>query len=194
MISATHTVLFAGAMVLLTCPLQARPLDLESCARLKAQRDILEAAGVRSLMAGQPPARPQRSLDDNAQRIVRLILLDGQLRFRCNMEMPIATLKPELLVEVPDTIDGEPVKVAPPKRPASRAAGKAAAPAVAAGTVVTGTPAPQRPKTAGTGGANASALQAAPGEAVAVKPRPKPKPRSEDAFRAPAAKSDAPQE
>lgn len=176
--------------MLLTCPLQARPLDAQSCARLKVQRDGLEASGVRSLMAVPPPARPQRTLDDNAQKIVSLILLDGQLRFRCNMEMPIATLKPELLVEVPDTIDGEPAKVAPPKRPAAKRA-KPPAAAAAAGTAPAGAPAPQRPKTAGAAAPNASSLQAAPGDAVAVKPRPKPKPKSDDAFRAPAAKPEA---
>ena len=190
MISAAKPLALVAFVTMGAAPVHAKPLDAESCAKLKLQRDALETAGVRSTMAAPPPARPIRTLDEKAQRIVALIQLDGQLRFRCNIEMPITSLKPELLVEVPDTVDGEPVtKTAPPKRPQAKRAKPAAPPDTGGGAVATGIPAPQRPKTAGAIAPPAS--PATPGDVAVVKPRPKPKPKSDDAFRAPAAKQES---
>lgn len=182
----TRAVIAANLGMMLCVAAVAKPLDAEACGRLKLQRDALESSGIRSAIREKPPMQPTKNLDERAQRISALIQIDGQLRFRCNMELPIATLKPETLVDVPDTVDGEPIVPAVPrKRPAV-----AIDPVGGAG--VAGTPAPKRPKTAATtatGSAVGPDKAAAPDapDAVAVKPRPKPKPKSDDAFRAPAA-------
>lgn len=173
--------------LLASCPAWARPLDLEQCARLKTQRDALEAAGVRSSMKSSPPPRATRTLDEPNQRIRTLIQLDGQLRFRCNIEMPIASLKPELLVDVPDTVDGVAATPAP-KRPApKRTKAVSEPPATAPVPASSGVAAPQRAKTAGaTGGAAVAKATPPSTEPSVVKARPKPKTKLDDAFRAPA--------
>ena len=198
----TRAVIAANLVMLLCASAVAKPLDAEACGRLKLQRDALESSGVRSAISEKPPAQPTKNLDERAQRISALIKIDGQLRFRCNMELPIATLRPEALVDVPDTVDGEPtVAAVPRKRPAAKRVQPADALDPATGAAVAGTPAPKRPKTAATTakgtvvGPDKAATPDAP-DAVAVKPRPKPKPKSDDAFRAPAtgkADSAAPQ-
>ena len=178
----------------------ARPLDADQCARLKTQRDALEATGVRTTMAAQvPPTRPLRSLDEANQRIRTIIQLDGQLRFRCNVDMPIPTLKPELLVEVPDTVDGETPGAPAMKRPApqKRAKAEAAKSAVQdSGPVAppnsNGLVAPQRNKAAGATAAQPAekSTTGIAADPAVVKPRPKQKSKSDDAFRAPSTAPD----
>ena len=173
-------------------PAAAKPLDADSCVHLKQQRDALEASGVRSAIGEVPPARPAKPLDEKGQRIAALIKIDGQLRFRCRMELPISTLRPELLVEVPDTIDGEPVvPIVPHKRPRPKKPGLAATTDPAAmPNAAKGTPAPQRPKTAGTSKTLTVETPQGSADALSVKPRAKAKLKPDDAFRTPADKTD----
>lgn len=182
-------VLAACLMVLFSVIAEAKPLDAEACARLKQQRDALEATGVRSAMTERPPAKPQKTLDEKAQGITTLIKLDGQLRFRCHMELPITSLKPELLLEVPDTVDGDGQPKPPAvKRPAAKRPKPTDPAALAAPTTgsSTGTPVPARPKTATVGKAKTVDSAPAPtAEIPAPKPRPKPRPKTDDAYQPP---------
>ena len=57
------------ALALACGPAIAAPLDAETCARLKAQRDELHAAGVREAMSQPPPARGTQFPTERAQQI-----------------------------------------------------------------------------------------------------------------------------
>ena len=71
----------------------AGPLDADACQQLAAQRDALEARGVRQLVVtGPPQARSQLSGDQIAS-VRQLMEIDGQLRFRCPLDRPVAALK-----------------------------------------------------------------------------------------------------
>ncbi len=188
--AATCSFVLAACLLVLPCvDAKAKSLDAEACARLKQQRDALEATGVRTAMAERPPAKPIKTLDEKAQGITTLIKLDGQLRFRCHLELPITSLKPELLIEVPDTVDGDGQPKAPAvKRPAAKRP-KLTDPAAQAAPMAgsgTGTPVPDRPRTAAAAKTKSSDSAAAP---VAVppapKPRPKPRPKTDDAYQPP---------
>ena len=166
----------------------AKPLDQDACLRLKTQRDALEASGARSALAEHPPTRVVKTLDERGQRMSTLIQIDGQLRFRCNTELPITTLKPEALVEVPDTVDGETVSKPPlVKRPSVKKA-KAVPPTAENSTSgEAGQPAVDQRKAA----KSATTMRAPTTEPSELpKARPKPKSKVDDAFRAPAAKPD----
>lgn len=171
---------FAGGML----PGAAKPLDAEACARLKLQREALEQSGARMAVGQTPPLAKMRNLDDRAQQVRTLIDIDGQLRFRCNYDLPIASLRPELLVDVPDVVEGEPAAqtgAAPHKKPTGQRA-KAAAPkgtseqpSAATGA---GTPVAPKQKAAGVKGA---AQDGTPG----VAPGKKSPVKVDDAYRAP---------
>jgi len=89
-----HALLVAGGTALLM-PLTAAlaaPLDNETCAMLRNERQQLEAAGVRESMAKDPlwsaANLPPARLND----IKRLIELDEQITFRCPpLEAVVAT-------------------------------------------------------------------------------------------------------
>lgn len=170
-------------------PLAAKPLDAETCERLKSERDGLEAAGTRSALSEQPPSRPMKALDERSQRIAKLIQLDGVLRFRCGLDLPISSLKPELLVEVPDAVDGEAVVKPVPRKPAAK---KAKAPPATdqANPANAVAPASQRTKSAASKATEKPAV-ASPeaAEVPTMKARPKVKAKVDDAYR-PALKSD----
>ena len=180
----------------------AKPLDGENCARLKLQREALEASGVRSAIAAAPPTVPPRRADEQAKNIAALIYIEGQLRFRCNVELPIASLRPDLLRDIPDTIDGDIAPGAPTvaaKRPAVKRAttdGKSVTPT--APTPTPGTRAPTRAKTAGAATKSLTPADqpsaASPVQDTApTKPRPKPRVKSDDAFKGPTpGKADTP--
>lgn len=181
-------VLVVFALMSMHLPLVAKPLDAETCGRLKSERDGLEAAGARSALSEQPPSRPIKALDERSQRLAKLIQLDGVLRFRCGLDLPISSLKPELLIEVPDTVDGEAVVKSVPRRPAAKtvktpAATDQAKPADAA------VPAPQRTKSAASKAVKPAPASPEAGEAPAAKVRPKAKAKVDDAYR-PAPKSE----
>ena len=151
----------------------AKPLDSDTCIRLKLQRDELEKSGVRAALSETPPGRSPQALDDRARQMRTLIDLDGQLRFRCAMGLPIVSLRPELLVEPPETVDGEPaakpaVKPKPKPRPERQAKPPAAPADGATPAAGEGTPAQPNQKTAGT------------------KPAPKARPKADDTYRPPA--------
>ena len=166
-------------------PAAAKPLNAEACARLKLQRDALEQSGARDAVSQTPPVAKMRDLDDRAQQVRTLIDIDGQLRFRCHMDLPIASLRPELLVEVPDVVAGELAAVAAPaqhKKPAGQRK-KAATPKANAETLPTekveGIPVVPKQKAA-------VAKGAAPESAVGATAAKKAPARVDDAYRAPA--------
>lgn len=191
------TGLALGFVLALAAPALARPLDAEACAKLKTQRDALAASGTREAFKQAPPARRLRVLEEPAQRMRTLIELDGQLRFRCRIDLPIQTLRPELLAETPDSVDGEPApKVAnvTAARQKAVAARKAALAAEKTGATAAGpgTPVPVKRKTATV--KPDSSAPATTGSVAAdppVKPRPKPAVKSEDSYHAPS-KADVP--
>lgn len=178
------------ALTAASFPVAAKPLDAETCAKLKVERDALEAAGTRSALKEQPPARPVKTLDDRTQKLAKLIQLDGQLRFRCNMELPISSLRPELMMEVPDTVDGEPVVKPVPRKALPKKA--KAAPVDKTATNEPGTAPPKRTKAAASKAeqpAEKSTSTAATTEPPTVKARPKAKAKIDDAYR-PTTKTD----
>ena len=145
----------------------AAPLDAEACAQLKLKKDALEAAGarddLRQAVAGQLPQLPL----ERAQRVRSLMDVEGQLRFRCMMELPIATLKPETPEDALETVD-------PPAAPKAAAA-KAAVPKRKKAEPPVAARAP--------GATPAAAAVVVPPVKAAAKARPK----VDDAYRAPAA-------
>jgi hypothetical protein len=150
----------------------ATPLDAEACIQLKSQRDALAATGLGEVLRQRPPERRADIPPERAKQVRTLISLDGQLRFRCGIDLLLPTLKPDPVEEFVDA--GDTATARPPARaPAKKAKAAKAAPAEAATpAAAAGTQAPQAPKTA------AAAEQPAP------KAAPKPKPKTDDAFRA----------
>ena len=111
--------------------------------------------------------------------------VDGQLRFRCNMELPILTLRPdpvEEFVDAGDTPGVRPVAKAPVKK-AKAAAPKLVVPATkeAAAPASTKTTAIKTSSTAG----KAEAAAAPPPTAAQPKAAAKPRTKADDAYRAP---------
>lgn len=178
----------------------AVPLDAEACARLKQQKEALEAAGARTDLAVSPVAKPESITSERKQRIKSLLEVEGQLRFRCATELPIATLKPEPVEETAETSDtagsAEPAAKKVVKRPKTENAKSATA---KSDTPKSETPKSETPKTtaapkSGPGNAASPAAKAASAitEQPAAKPRPKPRaPKADDAYRAPAPTDDA---
>jgi len=184
-------------------PATAKPLDADACARLKLQREALEKSGVRAALNESPSGQVQSALDERAQQMRTLIDVDGQLRFRCSMELPIPSLRPDLLVELPDSIEGEAAakqaaanaarQKALSQRRAKAAAARAQAAAEAKADAVAksdtpppgaGMPATPKRKTA-----VAKPAAGADGDAPASPPA-KPKSKTDDAFHTPAAKGE----
>jgi hypothetical protein len=163
--------LYAGA------PANAAPLDADACAQLKAQRDMLAATGIGDAIRLRPPERRADIPPERVKQLRTLINLDGQLRFRCGIDLLLPTLKPdpvEEFVDAGDTATGRPT----PRPPvAKKVKAPRAIPAEATAAASPGTLATQPPKTAA-----AKPEQAA--EPLA-RPAPKVKPKAEDAFRAP---------
>ncbi len=183
--AGTVLVLAGAALVVAQMPLAAKPLDAETCGRLKSERDGLEAAGTRSALSEQPPSRPIRALDERSQRLAKLIQLDGVLRFRCGLDLPISSLKPELLVEVPDTIEGEAIVKPVPRKPAAK---KARTPAATdqAKPADTELPVPRRTKSAASKAEKPAPVSPSPEAAeapTAKAARPKAKAKVDDAYR-----------
>ena len=181
------------ALALACGPAIAAPLDAEACARLKAQRDELHAAGVREAMSQPPPARGTQFPTERAQQIKALIDVDGQLRFRCAMELPIASLRPDPVEEFVDTGDtaggARPPVAKTPVAKKPKAAAKAAPAAATAPPPAPAAPSAPAAKTPPLKtGANADPAQgSAPAAEAPPKPAAKPRAKVDDAFRAPAA-------
>lgn len=182
----------------------AKPLDADTCARIKGDIQGLEQQGIRDLMAKGP--QTAKSLNTGQLEKIRTLMdLDGQARFRCG-ERAFITLKEEPPEEpqdagaAPASIDNAtpgitlppgaqsigPV-VPPVKRRPPPPLAKAAAPAKAAAGVKA---APPKAKAA-------AALPAAPAAATETAPPPVPKAKSpppkkvdksksDDAYRPPA--------
>jgi hypothetical protein len=154
----------------------AAPLDAESCAKLKQQKDALAAAGVQEILRTPPaPGTPALS-GERAQQARAFIEIDGQLRFRCGMDLALPTLKPEPVEEFVDAGDTPAppppkVKKARPARPATQAVSNGADAKADPAAVATTAPAPA---------------------AKAAKAQPKPRPKADDAYRAPPASASAP--
>ncbi len=111
--SAVHLTKLPVIAAVLACfvpqTLSAKPLDAETCQRLKGDVQGLEQQGIRDLMAKGP--QTARSLNAAQLDKIRMLMdLDGQVRFRCG-ELPAIKLKdepPEEQVEAgaaPATID-----------------------------------------------------------------------------------------
>ena len=157
----------------------AAPLDADACARLKLQKDALVTAGARNDLGKSSQEPPAQMAPERLQRIRTLMDVEGQLRFRCMMELPIATLKPEPVEDPADTSDAPAAgkaaapKDAVPKR--KKAAAQKAEPAASAtADNAAGTPATKAAKSA--------ASEPAPTKTTPSKPRAK----ADDAYRAPA--------
>ena len=135
----------------------AAPLDAEACGKLVQQRDALEARGVRQLVTSGPPQARGQLTPDQISHVRQLMDLDGQLRFRCPLDKPVAALKEDPPEEQVDgTSDGVAAKAPlPAKQKAKRAptgqsgeAAKKAAKATPAPAADTAQEVPAAPKTA----------------------------------------------
>lgn len=171
-------------------PATATPLEPDKCVQLKADRDTLAATGVGELVRQKPSDRRAELSAERLKQVRALINLDGQLRFRCGIDLLLPTLKPDPVEEFVDAGDtagsGRPSPRAPvikkakaPKAPPDQA--QVAAPAAPGKAPAVGSTVPPTPRTAAikTG---TTADQAEP----AVKPIGKARPKAEDAYRAPA--------
>ncbi len=191
--------LAVGALLVVSAAtLSAAPLEAEKCAQLKADRDVLAATGATELVRQKPPERRSDLPVESVKQVRALITLDGQLRFRCGINLLLPTLKPDPVDEFVDAGDtaggGRPSprppavkRVKAPPRPqtdqAQTAAPVASAPTALSKTPPTaGTPVTPAPRTAAikTG---TTPEQSEP----ATKPSPKLRSKSDDAYRAPAA-------
>ena len=159
----------------------AKPLDAEACAQIKAQRDTLAATGVGELVRNRPPANRADISSERAKQVRTLIALDGQLRFRCGMDLLLPSLKPDPVEEFVDAGDTAGSGRPSPRAPAVKKP-KAAKAAPAAPEPV-GAPAPQTPRTAAikTGTTTEPAAEPAAPKAAA-----KARSKADDAYRAPA--------
>ncbi len=190
---------FAAALALAVTAATAiaKPLDAESCQRIKTDVQTLEQQGIRDLMSkGATTAKSLAA--PQLEKIRTLMDLDGQARFRCG-ERSFVTLKEEPPEEpaeagaAPATIDNTtpgitlppgaqtvgpvvpPVKRRPPPPPAKAAAPAAKEPAAAKATapatpVKTAPAAPKAKAPAETAPAKAATATETP-----AAPAPKPK-------------------
>lgn len=190
----------------------AKPLDAETCQRLKGDVQGLEQQGIRDLMAKGP--QTAKSLNATQLDKIRMLMdLDGQVRFRCG-EMPAIKLKDEPPEEPqeagagPATLDNStpgitlppgaepvgavvpPIKRRPPP-PAASAAKPAAAPPANAKVAPAAQPAapapkPQSPpaKAAPPSGAEKAKTAAQPASTDGKTPAPAPAPKATPAKKA----------
>lgn len=202
----------AAALASLICsaawPASAKPLDAETCQRIKGDLEGLEKQGVRDLMARGPANA--KSLDPaQLQKVRNFIDLDAQARFRCGERafIPSKEEPPEEAQEAgaaPATIDNTtpgitlppgaqsvgPV-VPPVKRRPPPAAAKV--PTVQAAPAQTDAPPPAAKKAApkaktASPAAPASAASSAEADPPVPKPKAPParkaeKPKTDDAYR-----------
>jgi hypothetical protein len=167
----------------------AKPLDPEACALLKSQRDALAALGVGDVVRQRPPERRADITPERAKQVRTLISLDGQLRFRCGVDLLLPTLKPDPVEEFVDTGDTAGSGRPSPRPPVAKKpkVAKAPAPATpdpkaqpAAAPAAVGLPVPQAPRTANI----KTGASGEPGD-QAPKVVTKPKAKQDNAFRAP---------
>lgn len=189
-------------------PVMAKPLDAETCQRLKGDVQGLEQQGIRDLMAKGPQSA--RSLTAPQLEKIRLLMdLDGQVRFRCG-ELPAIKLKDEPPEEpqeagaAPATLDSStpgitlppgaepvgavvpPIKRRPPPpaaaaaKPTTAPPANAKAPSVAKSTAPASKPTGQPAKAGPASGAEKTkATPAVPAASADVKaPTPAPAPKA----------------
>ena len=73
---------------------ESRPLEAEVCSKLKADLAALDQTGVREMLDKGPEAAKGAGRDQIRQVRQYLDLL-GQVRFRCPLDSPLVTLRPE---------------------------------------------------------------------------------------------------
>jgi hypothetical protein len=169
-------------------PALSKPLEQEACAQLKSQRDTLAATGLGDVVRQRPTERRADMTPERAKQVRTLINLDGQLRFRCGIDLLLPTLKPDPVEEFVDAGDTATSARPAPRPPAKKPKAAKAAPAEPAATTGpaasptngTGTQVAPSPKTA--------AAKPVPAAEATVDPTPKAAPKSrtkpDDAFRA----------
>ncbi len=189
-VTIRHAACFSVGLLIasFTCGVgQAKPLDAEACAQLKAQREAIAATGAGDLVRGRPPANRADISGERAKQVRTLINLDGQLRFRCGMDLLLPTLKPDPVEEFVDAGDtagsGRPSPRTPVAKKAKTVKATPSSAAQPAGApAAEGTPAPAAPRSAAAIKTGSTPEQAEPAAPKSVaKQRSKP----EDAYRGP---------
>lgn len=173
----------------------AKPLDADTCQRIKGEIQALEQQGIRDLIAKGP--QTAKTLDATKLDKIRSLLdLDGQSRFRCG-DRAFVTLKeeppedPQEAGTAPATIDNSTPGITLP--PGAQSVGpivppvKRRPPPPAAKTSAPAKAAAQSPSAPAKAKAAAPATPAAASDAV---PAPAPKPKAPPAKKAEKAKSD----
>ncbi len=165
----------------------AVPLDADACAKLKLQKDALVAAGVPALASGGPAVGSMAG--ERLLQVRALIDVDGQLRFRCGMDLPLPNLKPDPVEEFVDTGDTAGAGLPNPRAP--KKAKPARATAVPAAAAPTSAPAKAAAIKTGstTDGAGAAVSPVTPTPKAPAKSRAK----VDDAYRAAPAAEVSPQ-
>ena len=172
----------------------ARPLEAEACAKLKTDLTALDEQGVRAFLDKGPEAA-KSSGREQIRQVRQYFDLLGQVRFRCPLDAPLVTLRPEPPEDPLEGVSasapieaGTPGITLPPGVAAATVAplaAKAVAPKVkAAPKKAAAVPASGAPAPTSTVPTPTAPAPTAPQTAPAAAPvKAKPKPKVDDALR-----------
>ena len=82
----------AGALALSVATANAAMHDSETCRRLKAEHDSMNASGLREIMAKGPDWAKSNLTKERLEQVKRFLSLEEDVRFRC----PLGKARPEL--------------------------------------------------------------------------------------------------